>query len=336
MLTRRRRTRPPGVRAALPALPSGLRGPARRERGFGLFSTALGVAVVGALVASAASLTERRLRAALADQAYAAAADLSDAATAGLRAEWEELAGGFDADSGLAFLPLQDLVTDGLLPAGWQDATRAFGEWRILMRRVPLVGGDARIDTIVWSTGAFTEREALAAAGRAGFGALATSDEIEPGRLRGPGLNLDPAPWQNPPDVDRFAPGDIIFHASHHPDALFGPALYRTAVPGRPELNRMEADLDLGGFDLLNAGGVATEELTLEGNLAVGGELTVEGDAGIEGLLTAGSLEATGELTAARLAVAGVLTADGIEIEGELRALTGDFEQLTVGSCSGC
>jgi len=320
MLTRRARRRPAG----------------RRERGFGLFGTALGVAVVGALVASAASLTERRLRAALADQAYAAAADLSDAATAGLRAEWEELAGGFDADSGLAFLPLQDLVTDGLLPDGWQDATRAFGEWRILMRRVPQAGGDARIDVIVWSTGAFTEREALAAAGRAAFGALATSDDIEPGRLRGPGLNLDAGPWQDPPDEARFAPGDVIFHASHRPDTLFGPALYRTAVPGRPELNRMDADLDLGGFALVNAGAVATEALDLEGDLTVGGELAVAGGAEIEGLLTAGSLEAAGELAADRLAVAGGLTADDIEVEGRLRALTGDFEQLTVGSCTGC
>ncbi|WP_175011493.1 shufflon system plasmid conjugative transfer pilus tip adhesin PilV, partial [Burkholderia lata] len=47
--------------------------------------------------------------------------------------------------------------------------------------------------------------------------------------------------------------------------------LYRNAVPGQPQLNRMNTGIDMGGNDVTNAGNVATNTLTAAGRIATNG-----------------------------------------------------------------
>ncbi|WP_176042899.1 shufflon system plasmid conjugative transfer pilus tip adhesin PilV [Burkholderia stabilis] len=48
--------------------------------------------------------------------------------------------------------------------------------------------------------------------------------------------------------------------------------LYRNAVPGQPQLNRMNTGIDMNGNDVTNAGNVATNTLTASGKIATNGE----------------------------------------------------------------
>lgn len=51
------------------------------------------------------------------------------------------------------------------------------------------------------------------------------------------------------------------------------PYLHRVVVPGRPELNQMEADLDMGGFDLNNARRLETNEVFVQDEIRVNGTI---------------------------------------------------------------
>lgn len=82
---------------------------------------------------------------------------------------------------------------------------------------------------------------------------------------------------------------------------IAGDYLYRVAVPGNPELNRMHARLDLGNNDVLGADNVEIRNhdgtaLTVnntvhaQGSTIIGGNLLVQGDLNVRGTMRAGAL----------------------------------------------
>ena len=105
------------------------------------------------------------------------------------------------------------------------------------------------------------------------------------------------------------------------------PYLHRIAVPGRPELNRLEAPLDMNGNDIVDAGRVEAADVAIDGELTVGGELTVDtatisNDLEVQGTLTAAS--ANIDAVTAPSVVANALTAPSVS------AGTADVGVLTV------
>ena len=56
--------------------------------------------------------------------------------------------------------------------------------------------------------------------------------------------------------------------------AVYGGRLQRLAVPGFPEANRMETDLDMGGNAITGAGRLSAASLALSGDLEAGGDIT--------------------------------------------------------------
>jgi type II secretory pathway pseudopilin PulG len=60
-------------------------------------------------------------------------------------------------------------------------------------------------------------------------------------------------------------------------DANVDPYLHRIAIPGRPDLNQMEANLDMGGFDINNARSIDTQNFNVADELAVNGRLSANG-----------------------------------------------------------
>ena len=85
--------------------------------------------------------------------------------------------------------------------------------------------------------------------------------------------------------------------------------LYRNAVPGQPQLNKMGTSLDMAGNNLNNAGQVNTGVLTTTGNANVGGTLGIAGNAtvggalGVVGNMTAGGVTTTGLTNTGKLQV---------------------------------
>lgn len=76
------------------------------------------------------------------------------------------------------------------------------------------------------------------------------------------------------------------------------PYLHRFAVPGRPELNRLEAPLEMNGNAVTGISSLEAEQVSISGNLAVAGTLEagilgVNGDLSVNGILTAERLEAS-------------------------------------------
>ena len=76
------------------------------------------------------------------------------------------------------------------------------------------------------------------------------------------------------------------------------PFLHRFAVPGRPELNRMEAPLDMNGNAITGIIDLEAEDLELGGDLSVEGTLEaetveVDRDLSVTGILATGRLEAS-------------------------------------------
>ena len=70
------------------------------------------------------------------------------------------------------------------------------------------------------------------------------------------------------------------------------PYLHRIAVPGRPELNRLEAPLDMNGNDIIDGGRIEAQNVEIDGALTVGGELnadtvTIANELAVENTLTA-------------------------------------------------
>jgi type II secretory pathway pseudopilin PulG len=93
------------------------------------------------------------------------------------------------------------------------------------------------------------------------------------------------------------------------------PYLHRIAIPGRPDLNRMRADLDMGGFDLINANRVETRDLIVQDSLTVpgrlrAGEVRSDGDARFV-QVSAGSVE-TDTLAAANMNLSGSMSAGSV------------------------
>lgn len=102
------------------------------------------------------------------------------------------------------------------------------------------------------------------------------------------------------------------------------PYLHRFAVAGRPELNRMEAPLEMNGYDITGAGDLDAREAVISG------ALTVEGDITAGTLTVNGGLDVTGALTAAS-AEAGEVTASAVFADA-LSANTAVIETATTAS----
>ncbi|MCY3875151.1 MAG: hypothetical protein OXF88_12770 [Rhodobacteraceae bacterium] len=118
------------------------------------------------------------------------------------------------------------------------------------------------------------------------------------------------------------------------------PYLHRVAVPGRPELNRLEAPLDMNGNDIVDGGQVMAARAVIGGDLTVAGELsaetlTVSGALTVQDILTADS--AVIDTLTVPSVVTTALTAPSLDVEtASVTTLTvsgtGDVTTLVVGS----
>jgi prepilin-type N-terminal cleavage/methylation domain-containing protein len=185
---------------------------------------------------------------------------------------------------------MNTLRTQGFLPAGIQD-TNPFGQtYRLLIRPVT-VAGRPFIDGLVITTGGrpieLSRLPRVAAVIGADGGFVSNIAPYNAANITGVfgGWSSTIATWNfggagNTPAVGYLA-GTISFNSFQINDYL-----YRVAVPGLPELNRMSTNLDMGANDINNA-----QNVNVNNNITVGGDI----------LLTA----ATGDITMAGGTISG-------------------------------
>lgn len=232
------------------------------------------------------------------------------------------------------------LRTAGALPAGFPDVNALGRGHRVLV----LSSGADALDVLVTQTAPTEDTVVPAAAlldaqGGARMGVVAPD---RPQRLMGPAIDADVSAFQTAfggaPHARALATLQRLDHGT-----VYGDQLYRVAVPGFADANRMETDLDMGGNDLTGAGALEAETLSLESDLTVGGALTVTEDllvgralqvsgpaeiaagivaqtAQIAGAAAAGSLSVTHELRASSLTAAGAVTAGSAGVSGAVAA----------------
>ena len=193
----------------------------------------------------------------------------------------------------------------------------------------------------------------LEAAGEAHLG-LVPPDA--PSRLAGPTLDYDVSAFQaafaGAPAVGALAALRRFDH-----QAVYGGRLQRIAVPGFPDANRMETDLDMGGNAISGAGRLSAESLALSGDLEAAGDIAVSGDltvgqavrvagtveaagairadtASFVGVVLSGSLRVNGALRAANISSAGAVTAGSVAATGTVTAGSANLERLTANTVS--
>ena len=178
-----------------------------------------------------------------------------------------------------------------------------------------------------------------------------------PSRLAGPTLDHDVSAFQaafaSSPAVGALAALRRFDH-----QAVYGGRLQRIAVPGFPEANRMETDLDMGGNAITGADRLSAASLALSGDLEAGGDIAVIGDltvgqavrvagtvdaawfdqradtASFAGVVSSGSLSVNGALRAANISSAGAVTAGSVAATGTVTAGSANLERLTANTVS--
>ena len=301
------------------------------SRGLSLFGSLLALGLLGTLVLAAALFFESWMlekRAKLAAQQLTV---LSDAAASHVSGRFPALLAA--VGSGSAELTLATLRAAGALPSGFAD-TGAMGRgYRVLL----LAAGTDALDLLVTQTvgagdTAVPASALLSADGRGRMG-LVLPDAA--GRLRGPAIDADVGAFQaafgGAPAAGALATLRRLDHRT-----VFGDQLYRVAVPGFADANRMETDLDLGGNDLTGAGAVEAETLELESDLTVGGGLTVSEDLMVgRALQVSGSAEVAGELSAQTARVSGAASAGSLTVTQDLRAASLTAQGAVTASSAG-
>ena len=286
------------------------------SRGLSLFGSLLALGLLGMMVLAAALFFDTWMLEKRARLAAGQLTVLSDAAASHVSGRFPALV--TLVGNGSAELTLATLRASGALPAGFSDVSAMGRGYRVLL----LGAGADAMDLLVTQTvpardTAVPAAALLTAQGDSRMGIVAPD---LPRRLMGPAVDADMSAFQaafgGAPAAGALA---TIRRLDHH--AVYGDQLYRVAVQGFADANRMETGLDLGGNDLTDAGAVEAETLTLESDFAVGGGLTVSGDLMVgRALNVSGPAEVAESVTAATATVAGAASAASMAVAHDLRA----------------
>ena len=288
----------------------------RRQRGLGLglFEALLALGLLGTMVLAATVFFESRALERRGKLAAVQLGILAEAASAHAHSRFPALL--TQAQGGPSELTVAALKAAGSLPAEFSETDALGRGYRVLM----LGAGTDAFDLLVTETvrAGDTVRPAAALL-------EATGPRIGlagPARLRGPTVDADVSGFRA---AFAGAPAEGALAALRRFDhgSVYGDALYRVAIPGFVDANRMEADLDMNGNAIERAGRIEAASLEVETDLEAGGDLSVTGDLLVgRALRAAGTVEAKGEMTAATARIEGAATSGKMTVAGAVRAAT--------------
>ena len=286
----------------------------RLSLGLSVFGALLALGLLGMLVLGATVFFETR---ALEKRGHLAAvqlAVLAEAAASHAHSRFPALL--TQAQGGPSELTVAGLKAAGALPQEFSETDALGRGYRVLM----LAAGADAFDLLVTETVGPGDTVRPAAAPL-----QATGPRIGlagPSRLSGPTVDADVSAFRA---AFAGAPGEGALAALRRFDhgGVFGDALYRVAIPGFAEANRMEADLDMGGNAIKGAGTVEAARLEVETDVEAGGDLTVTGDLVVgRALRVAGAVEASERITVGAARIEGAVSSDSLTAAGAVRART--------------
>ncbi len=301
-----------------------------RLRGLTLFGSLLALAVTGVLVAGMSRHLEQRLVEAREERATEQLVVLARAAHGFAIDSLADLLGG-NTEREIA---IDELRNGGFIGPGFAANNVQGRGYRILVRQVDagvvdlVVTQTVPVGDIAWPWRSITRQPIDTMR-------LGTVHPDEPARLQGPGIDIDISQFQNAfagvPETRALAAYTRLDRST-----VFGDQLYRTAVNGFPEINRMQTDLDMGGNDIANAGAIEADTIAVADILDVGGDLTVVGELVVgRSLIVDGDVSVDGELTAGSAAIAGVTQTESVQATDIVRATnlqaTGTIEAANLG-----
>lgn len=297
-------------------LPSALRGqraarhqPRKARRGLSLFEAVLSLILFALTLDGALRLWQRELVRSAAREEFRLLDELAEAAM--LHAERNLFAAITSARFGKEALSVATLQSAGLWQPGRTTVTRR-GRTAQIWLHAP--SGD---DLVIYAVAPGALVPPSLPEGDPALDAVGWVSPLGPTSITGPGIELAfPASW-----AADFPPGSAVAlrHLNVNRDVL--PYLYRTAVPGRPELNRMETHLVMGDHDML---GVAT----LDADVVEANSLEAE-------TATVRDLTAHVSITAGDVVVAGPVEATDVTVSGGIlaaEATIGDLAATTLGA----
>ena len=282
--------------------------------GLGLFEGLLALGLLGLLVLGATVFFETRALEKRASLAAVQLAVLAEAAASYAHSRFPALL--TQARAGPSELVLASLKAAGSLTADFSEVDALGRGYRVLI----LAAGPDAFDLLAAETVAAgdTVRPAAALLEAAGprIGLAGRS------RLSGPTVDADLAAFRA---AFAGAPAEgalaILRRLDH--GSVYGDALYRVAIPGFAEANRMEADLDMAGNAIEGAGTIEAASLEVETDLEAGGDLAVTGDLVVgRAVRASGTVEAGGSMTASAARISGPASAASMTVTGAVRAET--------------
>jgi competence protein ComGC len=277
-----------------------------RQRGLTLFEVVLALAASSALLIAGAVAMRERIEDVRANTASEHLRIVTEAAESYVGDHYESLT----ADQRIEIATLK---AAGYLPASFQNGPYGH-QYEILVNVQDVDGNGIRdaIDALVVAGGATREVEpkrlpGIAAMAGAKSGMI-VGEEVQ-GAFGGWQATLTDFPASAIPDLQ-------LASLLHFDDlSIESDYLFRKAVAGRPELNRMETSLDMDGNDIDDIAALTGRS----GMLQINDNATVENALSVGGDLDAGSMLARGNVTAN-----GNITSDGT-ISGTTITSTGSI-----------
>ena len=286
----------------------------RLHGGLSLFGALLALGLLGMLVLGASVFFETRALEARGRLAALQLSVLAEAAASYAHSRFPALL--VQARGGPSEIALAALKAEGSLIAEFSETDALGRGYRVLM----LAAGPDAFDLLVTETvdAGDTVRPAAALLEVPG----ARMGLAGPSRLSGPTVDADVgafrAGFAGAPREGALGALRRFDHAS-----VYGDQLYRVAIPGFAEGNRMEADLDMAGNAIEGAGRIEAASLEVETDLEAGGDLAVTGDLLVgRALRVAGTVEAAERIAAGAARIEGAVTSETMTATGAVRAQT--------------
>ena len=297
------------------------------SRGLSPFGALLALGLMGLMVLGAVAFFESKALERRGRLAAVQLAVLADAASAYAHSRFPALLA--QAQGGPFELALATLKGDGALTGEFSETDALGRGYRVL---VLAAGGDA-FDLLATETVAAGDTVRPVAALLEGTGpriGLAGTS-----RLSGPTVDADlsgfRAAFAGAPAEGALATLRRFDHGS-----VFGDTLYRVAIPGFAEGNRMEADLDMAGHAIERAGRIEAASLQVETDVEAGGDLAVTGDLVVgRAVRAAGTVEAGTGMSAGMARIQGAVASGTMTVAGAVRAASLDAAGLVRGGSIG-
>lgn len=255
---------------------------AHRQSGVGMLELLAALAVGAVLLLGLTGMSDNSLDELRGQQAAYYQAQVVHAAERYMQAHHDEIKAATPTAASVLALSLEQLRAGRFLPAGFADLNAYQQATCVLVRQPDAAAAPGRFDALVVTSGGkpIGDKDLAAVALHAGPGSGFITAR-EPAFARGASWRMDTTPYRGitcPGGAAAVLQGTAA-DAGHLASNLFYDGagqlatdfLYRGAVPGRPELNRMNTPLRMGGAALvaagdscLNANGVAEPGLAMD------------------------------------------------------------------------